>query len=160
VFTAVLALGALLYLNWVLGDVFGVPARVDQFVGGWYPLPQPEQCMLGGEGDDASDQLGLGAVVGDEVWAPQSGVRIRLGPLGKREYDRFLPTGSAYELVRRLVRFYTHDQFECELQLVLARDEVPACVIGADEGAEPLGWSTWAKGRDFERDAEDTILAL
>jgi type VI secretion system protein ImpH len=148
-------------LEQLLGECFGVPARVDQFVGGWYPLPLPEQCVLGEDGDDASDQLGLGAVVGDEVWHPQSGIRIRLGPLSKREYDRFLPTGSAYELLRRLVRFYTHDQFECELQLVLARDEVPACVIGAEEGAaEPLGWSTWAKGRDFERDAEDTILAL
>ncbi|HET6762813.1 MAG TPA: type VI secretion system baseplate subunit TssG [Longimicrobiaceae bacterium] len=147
-------------LEQLLGDVFGVPARVEQFVGGWYPLPLPEQCVLGEDGEDAGGQLGLGAVVGDEVWHPQSGIRIRLGPMDKREYDRFLPTGSAYPLVRRLVRFYTHDQFECQLQLVLARDQVPACVIGADEGAEPLGWSTWARGRDFERDADDTVLAL
>lgn len=148
-------------LEQLLGECFGVPARVEQFVGGWYPLAAPEQCVLGEDGGSAADQLGLGAVVGDEVWHPQSGIRIRLGPLAKREYDRFLPTGSAYPLVRRLVRFYTHDQFECELQLVLARGEVPACVIGAEDGAaEPLGWSTWAKSRDFTRDADDTVLAL
>jgi len=147
-------------LEQLLGEVFGVPARVDQFVGGWYPLPPPEQCVLGEDGDDARDQLGMGAVLGDEVWHPQSGIRVRLGPLSKREYDRFLPTGDAYDLVRRLVRFYTHDQFECQLQLVLARDQVPACFIGLDDGAEPLGWSTWAKTRELEADAEETVLAL
>jgi type VI secretion system protein ImpH len=100
-------------------------------------------------------------VVGDEVWHPQSGIRIRLGPLSKREYDRFLPTGAAWPLLRRLVRFFTHDQFECEVRLVLARDEVPACVIGVDEGAaQPLGWSTWARTREFTHDAEDTLLAM
>ena len=135
-------------LEQLLGEVFGVPARVEQFVGGWYPLDAAEQCRLGEDGED-------------EVWHPQSGIRIRLGPLGKRDYDRFLPTGAAYPLLKKLVRFYTHDQFACELQLVLARGEVPACVIGAEDGAaEPLGWSTWAKTRPFAQDAEDTVLVL
>lgn len=148
-------------LEQLLGELFGVEARVEQFVGGWYPLPESEQCRLGEDDGGAADQVGLGAVVGDGVWHPQSGIRVRLGPLGKREYDRFLPTGDAYPLLRRLVRFYTHDQFECELRLVLAREEVPACVIGAEEGqAQPLGWSTWARTRDFPRDADDTLLQL
>lgn len=145
----------------LLGEVFGVPAQVEQFVGGWYPLAAAEQCRLGEDEEDASAQVGLGAVVGDEVWHPQSGIRVRLGPLSKREYDRFLPTGAAWPLLRRLVRFFTHDQFECEVRLVLARDEVPPCVIGADEGgAQPLGWSTWARTREFTHDAEDTLLAM
>lgn len=148
-------------LEQLLGEVFGVPAEVEQFVGGWYPLAAAEQCRLGEDGHDASDQVGLGAVVGDAVWHPQSGIRIRLGPLSKREYDRFLPTGDAWPLLRKLVRFYTHDQFECEVRLVLARDQVPPCVIGAEDGlGQPLGWSTWAATREFEHDAEDTVLKL
>jgi type VI secretion system protein ImpH len=148
-------------LEQLLGEVFRVPVAVEQFVGGWYPLADTEQCRLGQDEEGASDQVGLGAVVGDEVWHPQSGIRIRLGPLRKREYDRFLPTGDAYPRIQRLVRFYTHDQFECDLQLVLARDEVPGCVIGAEDGAaQPLGWSTWAKTRDFIHDADDTVFRL
>lgn len=148
-------------LEQLLGEVFGVPARVEQFVGGWYPLAVSEQCRLGEDGEDASDQVGLGAVVGDEVWHPQSGIRIRLGPLSKREYDRFLPTGAGYPLLRRLVRFYTHDQFDCEVQLVLRRDEVPPCVIGAADGAaQPLGWSTWATTRPPAYDPDETVLRM
>jgi type VI secretion system protein ImpH len=148
-------------LEQLLGDVFGVPAAVEQFVGGWYPLAAADQCRLGDDEEDgAGGGLGHGAVVGDQAWHPQSGIRIRLGPLGRGEYDRFLPTGPAYPLLRRLVRFYTHDQFECELQLVLARADVPPCVLGGPGEPQPLGWSTWARARALPRDADDTVLRL
>jgi type VI secretion system protein ImpH len=149
-------------LEQLLGDVFGVPASVEQFVGGWHPLAEADRCRLGGDDEeDDAGRLGRGAVVGDRAWHPQSGIRIRLGPLTRAEYDRFLPTGPAFSPLRRLVRFYTHDQFECELQLVLAGGEVPACVLGTDGSrAQPLGWSTWARSRPLARDADDTILRL
>lgn len=148
-------------LEQLLGDTFGVPVAVEQFVGGWHPLAAADQCRLGDDDDeDAGGGLGQGAVVGDEAWHPQSGIRIRLGPMRRAEYDRFLPAGPAYPLLRRLVRFYTHDQFECELQLVLAREDVPAFVLGGPGEPQPLGWSTWARARPMPRDADDTVLRL
>ena len=148
-------------LEQLLADVFGVPAAVEQFVGGWYPLGGADRCPLGEEDEGEAGRLGVGTVVGDQAWHPQSGIRIRLGPLARGEYDRFLPTGPAYPLLRTLVRFYTHDQFECEVRLVLARDEVPACVLGAADGhPQPLGWSTWARSHPLARDADDTVLRL
>lgn len=148
-------------LEQLLGDVLGVPAAVEQFVGGWHPLAPADQCRLGGDEEGEAGQLGVGAVVGGEAWHPQSGIRVRLGPLDRAEYERFLPTGSAFPLLRRLVRFYTHDQFECELRLVLAAAEVPPCMLGAEgAAAQPLGWSTWARSRPLARDADDTLLRL
>lgn len=147
-------------LEQLLEDFFGVSAEVEQFVGGWYRLPDRDQCALGDE-DAPATRLGLGAVVGDEVWDQQMKVRVRLGPLTRAEYDAFLPTGGAYGSLRSLLRFYCHDQFEFELQLVLARDEVPACVLGSDEGPlQPLGWATWIRSAPFARDADETILTL
>jgi type VI secretion system protein ImpH len=148
-------------LEQLLGDCFGVPAAVEQFVGGWYPLEPAELCRLGEDDGGPSDALGPGAVVGDEVWHPQSRIRVVLGPLSRRDYDRFLPTGADHALLRSLVRFHTHAQLEAELRLVLARDEVPGCVLGAEAGAgEPLGWSTWVRTRPFDHDADDTLLPL
>lgn len=148
-------------LEQLLADVFGVPASVEQFVGGWYPLGDADRCRLGDDDEGEAGQLGVGTVVGDQAWHPQSGIRIRLGPLARGEYDRFLPAGPAYPLLRTLVRFYTHDQFECEVRLVLARDQVPACVLGGGDGdPQPLGWSTWARSRPAARDADDTVLRL
>jgi len=147
-------------LQAVLQDFFDVPVQVEQFIGGWYPLAPGTQCSLGSEAG-ASDQVGLGAVVGDEVWDEQARVRLRVGPLTRERYEQFLPTGAAYPLLRALTRFFSHDQFDFELQLVLARDEVPPCTVGAGgEESTSLGWGTWLRTEAFARDADETLLTL
>jgi type VI secretion system protein ImpH len=147
-------------LQQLIEDFFGVPAEIEQFVGDWYPLPRQDHCTLG-EDLDVVTQLGAGAVVGDEVWDQQTRVRIRLGPLNATQLDDFLPTGSAYAALRALTRFFSHDQYEFELQLVLARDDVPGFVLGGDEARpQPLGWSTWIRTREFAADAADIFLTL
>jgi type VI secretion system protein ImpH len=146
-------------LEQLIEDVFDVPVTIEQFVGGWYPLAAREQCALGEEEEDVSAQLGLGVVVGDEVWDQQTRVRIRIGPLDTHKYAEFLPTGSAHELLRRLVRFYSRDAFDFEVQLVLERDAVAGCVLG-DDTVAPLGWATWIRTGEFSRDPDDTVLQL
>ena len=146
-------------LEQLVGDYFGVRVEVEQFVGGWYPLSAATQCAVG-EDDDASEQLGWGAVAGDEVWDPQARVRLRLGPLTRRQYDQFLPNGSAFEPLQTLTRFFCGDQLDFEVQLQLARDEVPGCALGIDGPGSPLGWCTWMRSQEFARDPDDTILTL
>lgn len=146
-------------LEQLLADYFGITVQVEQFVGAWYPLERATQCEL--DEDGASTQLGLGAVAGDELWDLQSRVRVRLGPLTREQYDRFLPGGTAHDQLRALTRFFGNDQLDFEIQLVLARDEVPACTLGADDDAGlPLGWCTWIKTVPFGRDADETTFTL
>ena len=83
-------------LEQFIGDYFGVPAAVEQFVGGWYPLSTGTECTLGDEGDP-SEQLGWGAVAGEEIWDPQARVRLRIGPLTREPIRRF---SSVRERVR------------------------------------------------------------
>jgi type VI secretion system protein ImpH len=146
-------------LEQLIADYFGVHAEVEQFVGGWYTLAASTECTLGEEGD-ASEQLGWGAVAGEEVWDPQARVRLRLGPLTRQQYEDFLPRGSAHESLRTLTRFFSGEQFDFEVQLVLARDEVPPVVLGGDAPASPLGWCSWIRSRPFSRNADDTTLML
>ncbi len=88
-------------------------------------------------------------------------MRIRLGPLTRAQYETFLPTGSAYPVLGRLVQFFSHDEFTFELQLVLARDAVPTCRLGADEACPvSLGWGTWLRTAPAAGDADETILTL
>jgi type VI secretion system protein ImpH len=146
-------------LQQLIGDYFGVRVEVEQFVGGWYPLSADTQCAVGEE-EEASEQLGWGAVAGDEVWDPQARVRLRLGPLTRGQYDQFLPNGSAFEPLQTLTRFFSGDQLDFEVQLQLARDEVPGCALGVDGLGSPLGWCTWMRSQEFARDPDDTILTL
>lgn len=147
-------------LEQMVADYFDVPVTVEQFVGGWLPLGRQDQCAVGLR-EDASTQLGMGAVVGDEMWDPQGRVRLRLGPLSRARYDEFLPGGGALVKLRELVRFFTNDQFDVDVQLILHRDDVPACILGgAADGPLPLGWATWLRTRPFDNDADETVLTL
>ncbi len=147
-------------LERMLEDYFGVSVEVEQFVGGWYPLAVDTQCTLGDE-TSASSQLGIGTIVGDEIWDQQARVRVKIGPLTRCQYDEFLPEGKAHETLRTLTRLFCEGQFDFEAQLVLAGDEVPGCVLGAEgEDATPLGWTTWIRSAPFSRDADETVLNL
>jgi type VI secretion system protein ImpH len=145
-------------LEQLISDYFGVPARVEPFVGGWYALQERDLCGIGD--DSLASRLGQGAVVGDEIWDQQARVRVRLGPMDRERFETFLPTGHAYPKLRTITRLFSHEQFDFEIQLVLARDDVPGCVLGETESPQPLGWSTWVRTRDFDRDADDTTLRL
>lgn len=145
-------------LEQLLGDYFGVPASVEQFTGGWYEVPDESLCRIGTE--DEMTTLGVGALVGDEIWDPQMRVQIRLGPLSRTQFDAFLPTGPAHEELRELTRLFAGDEIDFAVLLVLARDDVPACVLGDEEGGVQLGWSSWLRTAPFARDVADAILSL
>jgi type VI secretion system protein ImpH len=147
-------------LERLIEDYFEVPVKVEQFAGAWYKLEPSMQTRMEERGDD-SDALGVGAVVGDEIWDEQARVRISIGPLTLSQYQDFLPTGTAYEPLRALVRFFSNDALDFEVRLVLAREEVPPCELGAEGEAAPrLGWVSWAKSAPMRRDPADAVLEL
>lgn len=144
----------------VLEDYFGVPAEIEQFVGAWYPVETESQCSLGETGS-YSEQLGVGTIVGDEIWDQQSRIRIDLGPLTLEQYLDFLPGGDGYRHVRALTRFICGSEYDVELRLILRRQDVPACELRPDGEAGPqLGWTSWVKTAEFHRDPNETVLAL
>jgi type VI secretion system protein ImpH len=147
-------------LRAILADYFGVPVEIEQFIGKWHAIEKDAQCSLGDTGAD-SERLGIGTVVGDEIWDQQSGIRIRLGPLTLEQYLEFLPNGCAYRPLRALVRFFAGSEFDLELQLVLKKEETPPCELGADGPTAPrLGWLTWGANAPPSMDPEDTILQI
>lgn len=145
-------------LTQLLQDYFRVEVDVQQFVGSWYPLARTDRCAIGEE-EEAANILGQGAIAGDEVWDQQSRVRVRLGPLDRARYESFLPGGDGHRAISALLRFYSHDQFEFELQLVLSADAVPGVVLDGREDAR-LGWSTWIRSEPRPRAADETVLTL
>jgi type VI secretion system protein ImpH len=147
-------------LERIVADYFNVPVEVEQFVGGWCGLDRESQtCFDDREG--FSGQLGCGAVIGDEVWDLQSRVRVKLGPLPLDRYLDFLPSGTAYAPLGAITRFFSSDALDFEVQLILQREQVPSCVLGAEGDTAPrLGWLAWAKSLPIDRDPAETVLRL
>lgn len=147
-------------LEQALSDYFEVPVEIEQFTGAWYALDVPTQCAMN-ERDSMSTQIGSGAVVGDAVWDRGGRVRIRIGPIGLKQYDDFLPGGSAHASLRAITGFFSNGCIDFEAQLVLDRKEVPAVELDLNtKHPARLGWVSWAKTAPMSVDPDDTILAL
>jgi type VI secretion system protein ImpH len=145
-------------LESVISDYFDVPVEIEQFVGVWRSLEEADQCCFD-IGSGESRQLGFGAVAGDEIWDRQSRAQIRIGPLLAERYRDFLPEGTSFEPLQAIVRFFSGNDVEYEVQLILKQEEVPQCKLGDEPGRTQLGWFTWMKsGLSFDRNPCDTVL--
>jgi type VI secretion system protein ImpH len=59
------------------------------------------------------------------------------------------------------VQLYSGEQLDYEVQLVLKKDEVPACELGNENTSGPqLGWVTWMKSVPLTVDPGDTVIRL
>jgi type VI secretion system protein ImpH len=139
----------------ILEGFFRLPARVDQFVLGWLDLPRDQRTVLGGL-SRLSGILGHDTVIGERVRDVQSRFRAVIGPMDLDRFGDFLPGGRSLERLKHWVRNYVGFEFDWEVQLVLARDEVPGIRLGR-EGQ--LGWTTWLGARRATTDADDLTLA-
>ena len=141
-------------INGILSDYFGVPAQLEQFKGQWLKLEEESYSRLG----TANHELGISTVVGTRVWDSQSKIRVRFGPVTFERFAAFLPNGSAYQPTTELTRFLIGQEFDFDVQLILKKEEVPACRL--KQSAQPLlGWTTWLKTKEFFHDDEQVILA-
>lgn len=143
-------------LQGLLRDYFQVPVEIEQFQGKWCPLEDENLAYL--EGDSVQNQLGLGAIVGEQVWNQQARIRIRVGPLNWDRYQSFLPSGSAFRPLLDLVRYFLNGAWEFEVQLVLQAGEVQECCVVDDPGSPRLGESTWLKTAPFVDDPRDFAI--
>ena len=144
----------------MLADYFEVPVEVQPFAGSWRPLDAGSRTCFA-DGRSRSEQLGVGVVLGDEVWDQQSVVRVRLGPMSLVQYRDFLPGGSAHEPLKALSRFFCGDDLDVEAQLILNREEAPRFSLEA-EGVPPaqLGWVCWMFSKPLGRDPDETVMYL
>ena len=151
-----------LALKQLLADYFGVPVEVEQFVGKWIRLDERDQTEFK-DAERITEQLGYGAVVGDEVWDTQSTVRAKLGPLSRKQYLDFLPRqgSKGYAVLDSILKFYCGTEIDFEVQLVLDRDQTPRLELSAQSDSNLLlGWTTWIKNVPLDRDPDEAVLQL
>ena len=137
----------------VLRAYFRVPVRVEQFTGRWDVLEPGQRTRLA----SSNCVLGEGATAGARLLRPELGIRIRLGPLDARAFERFLPgADGARALAALLDRFAIEVPFR-ELQVVLRREDVGGACL---DGAVRLGLDGFLCPRAGRRDRDDVCYLL
>ncbi len=140
----------------LIGDYFDVSVTAEQFVGEWRTLASGGQVRLDGDGTDG--RLGK-AVIGSAVYDPHARIRLRIGPISREQFDRFLPDGRDHVALKALAGFYVDDEVGVDAQLVLACHETPVATLGV-AGAPRLGFGTWFRNKAPTRDPDDVLFNL
>jgi type VI secretion system protein ImpH len=147
-------------LKQLLEDYFEVPVVIEQFTGMWRRLPPDNRTVLS-DGFTFSEQLGLGTIVGDEVFDQHGAVTVRIGPLSFDRYREFLPGAPASTQLREWLRLYANREFDFVIRLILKRDEVPQMKLGEDGLTAPrLGLVSWIRNRALNRDPDEATYRL
>lgn len=99
----------------VLGEYFGVPVRVEEFVGAWDPIPQKIRSTLG----VTDPTLGFGTVLGARAWRNDLRVRLHIGPLDDETAKAFLPNGRSHAALKEMVSLFAVPSVQYEIRLLL-----------------------------------------
>lgn len=141
------------WLRNTLSEYFGVPMRVEQFVGKWYDVPPDQLSMLGRR----NVVLGATALAGERVWQRDMRARLVIGPLSKAQYEAFLPGAEHAVALERMLTLLARVTLEYEVLLVLRREEVSGSRLGA--GAR-LGWDAFLSTHEADCDRADARYEL
>ncbi|WP_338763090.1 type VI secretion system baseplate subunit TssG [Massilia sp. METH4] len=136
----------------ILHAYYGLPVRVEQFVGHWMPIPADGQTRIGVR--DLGNRLGTSAVLGRKVWDCQHRFRLVFGPLDYADYQRLLPGAPGMCRLQAWVSHYAGLALDWDVRLVLKKEQVP----GLRLGARRLGWTTYLASAPAARDANQLTL--
>jgi type VI secretion system protein ImpH len=144
-------------LEALLGEYFGLPIAVLQFVGQWLRLDPADRSIVGASG--AHNALGRSFILGERVWDEQGKFRLRVGPLSFEQFQEHQPDRPAFRALAEMARLFVDAEFDFDVQLVLKAEEVPASRLSSDPGAGArLGRYAWLKSREFQRDVDDAVF--
>lgn len=123
----------------VLRDHFGVPIRLEQFVGCWDPIPPARRSTFGSQGP----VLGLSTVLGTRLWRHDLRARLHIGPLDERQLSDFLPGGSARRALAETLSIFAAGTVAWEIRLLLAEPAVKRLTLTTAGEPRKLGWTSF-----------------
>lgn len=142
-----------LVLGQILSGHFDVPVAVKEMVDFWDDMAPDEQTALG----QANAALGDNAVAGARCWRPDLRVRLSIGPLGREQYECFLPGRPAAQALAEMLALIAEPMLAYEVVLVLRADEVATAILS---GPGRLGLDSFLCDRDSTRDRTDMRYVL
>jgi type VI secretion system protein ImpH len=115
-------------LRAILLGYFEVPVGVREFMGEWLVLEDDDRFRLGHSLQVSS--LGRTSVLGRRVFTRSHKFRVVLGPLGERDFVRFLPRTVGLSRLSALVRAYAGPELSWDLELIPAIDAATQLKLG------------------------------
>jgi type VI secretion system protein ImpH len=141
----------------VISDYFGTRAKTIQFFGQWLRLEPQDWTRVGAQ----NNILGRNAIAGTNIWNQQSKFRLQLGPLTFKQFEAFLPDGTAHKKLDSIIRFMVGQEIDYDVQLLLKGRQVPGTILTTRAMRKPkLGWTSYLKTVPFTESDDQVVLEL
>lgn len=142
-------------LTSMLREFTGLAVEVEQFRRRWVPLPVHEQSQFGQSG---GLRLGQNVTAGSAIEDFSGSFRIVIGPVGYADYLALTPGSQRLAEIFAVVRLFAGSGFDFDVQVILRKEDIPFCQLGATEAPARLGWNSWARLAPAEKDSTDAIV--
>ncbi|MDQ0454589.1 type VI secretion system protein ImpH [Rhizobium paknamense] len=139
----------------MLQSFTGLAVQIEQFRPRWVSIPPEELSQLGARN---APRLGVSAMAGSAVQDLAGGLRIVLGPVTYQDYLSLSPGSRRLREIFALSRAFLGNGYDIDVQVVLARDHIPFCQLGAPDMPARLGWNSWARSAPAQEDSRDAIV--
>lgn len=120
-------------------DFLQLPVNIEQLTGGWLKLCPDDQFNIGIF--STNNQLGINTSLGEQVFDAQHKFTVKIGPLNRADFYSLLPNTDLFEQLREMIRLYSNDEYDWDIELELKSHHVPEFQLGIQS---QLGWTTWA----------------
>lgn len=149
-------------LKQILKSHFGIPIKINQFVGQWRELIDDVRSRLPDidHPTGCNVRLGRNAMLGKNGWFTQGKIQIVLGPLNKHQLDKFAPGTDSLVALNELVRIYLGMENDYEFIIRLYKKDVPE-KTGLSKTSPPvMGWNTWLRSKPRIKTSADETLDI
>lgn len=146
----------------ILRSHFDIPVQIEEFVGQWQELIDdvrsklPSQQLPLGQ----NSQLGKTTILGRRGWFAQGKIRIILGPLSKKQAQKFAPDTKALYAMNEIVQFYLGMEHEYDFIVRIIRSDSLDKAQLDPKNPPIMGWNTWVVSKSKQEYKENETLDI
>ncbi len=149
-------------LQQILRSHFGIPVKIDQFIGQWQDLIDDVRTKLPDFNNPTGRNVCLGhsAMLGKKAWFAQGKIHIILGPLDKQQLQRFAPGTSTLKALNELVRMYVGMENDYEFIIRIKKKDMPEKIQLGKKQPAIIGWNIWLSNKPAQLEDKNKTLDI
>lgn len=143
-------------LQQLLRRQFHMNFAIDEFVGGWEPLPNEARSCFGATGN--SMRLGYNTIIGSRTWQVQSTFSVLIPHPSVEQYRQLQPGSETLRRIQLMIQMYCTPELSFRLRIIVCGSAISVGGMGARGGAGiMLGWNGVLGAPDPNREYSFTI---
>ncbi|MBL1276972.1 MAG: type VI secretion system baseplate subunit TssG [Ectothiorhodospiraceae bacterium] len=147
-------------LQQILQHHFSIPVDIKEFIGQWQDLIVDMKTRMASGNAGSNHCLGKTVMLGGRGWFAQGKIQIILGPLSKKQVEKFSPGTNTLKALDEMVRLYLGFEHDYEFIMKIRKIDIPDKPSFAKDNTAILGWNMWLSSKNASSHDPDDIVFI